>query len=43
MTLSVLYNNGNTNYLRHLRYALGQWEVTEQPYKKIQNGLAFRH
>jgi hypothetical protein len=29
LTLSVCYNNGSTNYLRHLKYALGQWEVTE--------------
>jgi hypothetical protein len=43
ITLSVCCNNGSHNYLKSLRYASGQWEIKEEVYKKIQNGLAFQH
>jgi hypothetical protein len=35
MTLSICGFNGSYNYVKSLRYGLGQWEIDEQPYKKI--------
>lgn len=43
LSLSVCCNNGNNNLVRHLRYSSGQWEVTEEPFKKIQVGFVFQH
>ena len=43
MTLSICGHNGSHNYLKFLRYGLGQWEVEEHPYKKIHQGTVIFH
>jgi len=43
LSLSVCTHNGANNIVKSLRYALGQWEITEEPYKKIQNAVAIQH
>lgn len=35
MTLSLCGFNGNYNFVKYLRYGLGQWEIEECPYKRI--------
>lgn len=42
MRLSVCGHNGSHNYLKTLQYGLGQWEIVEQPLKKLQ-GMVIRH
>lgn len=42
MSLSLCGYSSGFNYVKSLRYGLGQWEITEQAYKKVQD-LAIQH
>lgn len=42
MSLSLCGYSSSFNYVKSLRYGLGQWEITEQAYKKVQD-LAIQH
>lgn len=35
LVLSVCGHNGSQNYLKLLQYSSGQWEITEQPVKRV--------
>lgn len=43
LCISACCYNGNYNLIRHLHYGSGHWEVTEEPFKKIQTGVVFQH
>lgn len=42
MSVSICGYSSSYNYVKSLRYGLGQWEITEQAYKRVQD-LAIQH
>lgn len=42
MSLSLCGYSNSFNYVKSLRYGLGQWEISEQAFKKVQE-VAIQH